>query len=285
MATLKESVTGPATYGSKGTPRYFSRAIGNALHVLEILHQTRRPLALTEVTQQAKLPKSSVFRILRTLEITGYLQRLDGDRFAPSTATSMPNQLASRLLAAARPLMERLNHEFGETISLALLLENHIEVIAVVESPHRVYMINRVGGIIPPHASSLGKCITAFQSDERSHKLLRAFSMVRFTPKTIVDEAALSKEVELIRARGYATDIEESTLDGCCVGAPILGKDGHAVGAISIAMPKIRFANQERLITAVRDAATAITLESHPKSPLGLPPSPGSKGQRLRVLK
>src|SRR5207244_1020425 len=106
--------------------RYFSRAIGNALRVLEILQQSRRPLALTDVTQQAKLPKSSVFRILRTLEIAGYLQRLEGDRFAPTqVAATMPSQLATQLLAAGA-LMKQLSHEFGETISLALLFENHI---------------------------------------------------------------------------------------------------------------------------------------------------------------
>lgn len=262
MATQKQSLAEPAAHRSKTPPRYFSRAIGNALRVLEILQQSRRPLALTDVTQQSKLPKSSVFRILRTLEMAGYLQRVEGERFAPSqAAATMPNQLASQLLAAARTLMKQLSHEFGETISLALLFENHIEVIAVVESPHRVNMINFVGSIIPPHASSLGKCITAFQPDERGHKLLRAFSLVRFTPNTIVDEAALSKELELVRARGYATDFEESTLGGCCVSAPILGKDGHAVAAISISMPKMRFTNQDRLTAAVRDAAAAITLE------------------------
>ena len=262
MATTKKSPTESRADGRQTPARYFSRAIGNALRVLEILQQSRRPLALTDVTQQAKLPKSSVFRILRTLEIAGYLQRLEGDRFAPTqVAATMPNQLATQLLAAAGALMKQLSHEFGETISLALLFENHIEVVAVIESPHRVNMINFVGSIIPPHASSLGKCITAFQPDGRAQKLLRAFSLVRFTPNTMVDEAALSKELELVRARGYATDFEESTLGGCCVSAPIFGKEGHAVAAVSISMPKMRFANQARLIAAVRDAAAATTLE------------------------
>jgi DNA-binding IclR family transcriptional regulator len=252
-----------ATPAGSGTPvRYFSRAIGNALRVIETFQQSRRPLALTDVTQQAKLPKSSAFRILRTLEIAGYLHRVEGDRFVLSqAAASMPHQLTSQLLESARPLMKQLSHEFGETITLALLLENHIEAIAVVESPHKVNMINFVGSIIPPHASSLGKCITAFQPSGRSQKLLRAFSLVRFTPNTIVDEAALSKELELVRARGYSTDFEESTLGGCCVGAPIFGREGYSVAAISISTPKMRFTNKERRIAAVRDAAAAITLE------------------------
>jgi DNA-binding IclR family transcriptional regulator len=244
----------------KPSERYFSRAIGNALRVLEIFQQNGRALALGDVTLQAQLPKSSAFRILRTLEIAGYLQRVEGDRFVlTSSAAMMPNQRVSHVVEAARQWMRRLSHEFSETISLALSFENHIEVAAVIDSPHRVQMGNIVGGLIPPHASSLGKCITAFQSEERREKLLRSFGPVRFTPNSIVNEVELQKELELVRERGYATDLEESTLGGCCLSAPIFGEGGEAIAAISISMPKMRFTNQDRLIAAVRDAAQAIT--------------------------
>jgi IclR family acetate operon transcriptional repressor len=252
----------PAAKPPRNDERYFSRAIGNALRVLEIFQRSRRPLTLRETSVEAKLPKSSVFRILRTLEIAGYLQRVEGDRFVLTpSASTMPSQMVSHLVQIARPLMKQLGQEFRETISLAFLYENHIEVVAVIDSVHRVQMGNSVGCLIPPHASSLGKCLTAFQIAERGEKLIRAFSLVRFTPNTIVDEAAFLKELELVRARGYATDLEESTLGGCCVSAPILGGDGSAIAAISISMPKMRFVNQERLLAAVRDTANAISQE------------------------
>jgi IclR family acetate operon transcriptional repressor len=252
----------PVKKTPRTTERYFSRAIGNALRVLEVFQQSRRSLTLSEASAEAKLPKSSVFRILRTLEIAGYLQRVEGDRFAlTASASTMPRQIVSHVVQVARPLMKQLGQEFQETISLAFLFENHIEVVAVVDSVHRVQMGNTVGSLIPPHASSLGKCLTAFQPDGRGEKLMRAFSLVRFTPNTIVDEAAFQKELELVRARGYATDLEESALGGCCVSAPILGSDGAAIAAISISMPKMRFTNQERLLVAVRDTANAISQE------------------------
>jgi IclR family acetate operon transcriptional repressor len=162
---------------------------------------------------------------------------------------------------ASRPWMKNLSQEFRETISLAFLFENHIEVTAVIDSPHRVSMGNMVGSLIPPHASSLGKCIAAFQPDARRDMLLRSFGLVRFTPSTIVEEVTLNKELNLVRAQGYASDLEETTLGGCCLGAPIFGRDGNAVAAISISTPKMRFTNQDRLITAVRDTAAAVTAE------------------------
>ncbi|MCZ2155489.1 MAG: IclR family transcriptional regulator [Bryobacterales bacterium] len=242
--------------------RYYSRSIGNALRVLEVFQRTRKPLALSEAARYVRLPKSSVFRILRTFEVAGYLQRIDGDRFALSAATALAsNQLSNQVVEVARHYMRLLSQEFGETISLAYLFKNHIEVTAVIDSPHRIQMGNSVGAIIPPHASSLGKCIAAFQTEDRAQKLVRAFGLVRFTPNTTVDEASLSKEFELVRTRGYATDFEESALGGDCVGAPILWKEGHAVAAISISVPKMRFRDPERLTSAVRDAGIAISGE------------------------
>ena len=56
--------------------RYYSQAIANALRVLELFQQSHEPLALTEVSRQVKVPKSSAFRILRTLEIEYWLRHL-----------------------------------------------------------------------------------------------------------------------------------------------------------------------------------------------------------------
>ncbi len=254
----------PAVPAESNTERYFSKAIGSALRVIEIFQQSGRSLALNDVTQKAKLPKSSAFRILRTLEITGYLKRVDGERFTLATAAfAIPNQMVGHVVEVAQPWLRQLSREFRETISLAYLFENHIEVVAVIDSVHRVNMGNNVGDLIPPHASSLGKCIAAFQPEARREKLVRSFSLVRFTPNTIVEEQVMNEELDLVRSRGYASDLEESALGGCCVSAPILGQASHSIAAISISMPKMRFNNQERLVPALRDAAEAIGKQLH----------------------
>src|SRR5436305_10059647 len=145
---------GPETPPPPKPDRYFSRAIGNALAVLETLQRSRSPLSLSEVTAKTRLPKSSAFRILRTLEITGYAERVAGDRFrtgAKGPGVSPGNPAGAIANAAVLP-MRQLAREFRETVSLAVLLDSHIEVAAVVDSPQRVHMGNVVGGLIPPHA-------------------------------------------------------------------------------------------------------------------------------------
>ncbi len=264
MTTTAKKSASPSSARELRPDRYYSRAIGNALRVLELFQQSSRPLALADVTQAVKLPKSSAFRILRTLEVAGYIQRVENERFVLArAAAAMANHQVNQVVEAARPMMRQLSQEFRETISLAFLFENRIEVAAVIDSPHRVSMGNEVGGLIPPHASSLGKCISAFQEDGLREKLFRSFGLVRFTPNTIVEEMALAKELELVRAQGFARDLEETTLGGCCLSAPIFDKQDRAVAAISISMPKMRYANQDRLVAAVRDAAAAITNQLH----------------------
>jgi IclR family acetate operon transcriptional repressor len=238
--------------------RYYSRAIGNALAILELLEMSDTPLSLAEIARQAGLPKSSVFRILCTLEIDGYIHRLEDDRFfVERSAGSSPQRMVRRVVEACEAPMKALSQEFRETISLAFVFENRIEVAAVIDSPHRVSMGNTVGDMIPPHASSLGKCLAALQTEAHRLRLLRAFGMVRFTPHTTTDESALNKELELVRARGYATDLEESVLGGCCVSAPVFAAQNRAVAALSISMPKMRFAHPKRLVAALKDAAAA----------------------------
>lgn len=240
--------------------RYYSRAIGNALSILELLQMSDRPLALAEIARQMSLPKSSVFRTLCTLEIDGYIHRHKDDRFSVSPgAGSSPQRMVRRVVEASEAAMKVLSQEFRETISLAFAFDNRIEVVAVIDSPHRVSMGNIVGDMIPPHASSLGKCLTALQGEHQRTRLLRGFSMVRYTPHTTTDESALYKEFDAVRAKGYATDIEESVVGGCCLSAPVFALHGRAVAALSISMPKMRFAHRKRMVSALKDAAATVT--------------------------
>jgi IclR family acetate operon transcriptional repressor len=127
-------------------------------------------------------------------------------------------------------------------------------------------MSNTVGRIIQPHASSLGKSITAFQSEERSERLLRSYGIYRYTPKTITDELELRAELERIRACGYAVEREETHLQGCCFGVPVLGEDGAAFAAISLAMPIMRLQGEEQeshILTRLKEAAQTVREALH----------------------
>ncbi len=246
--------------------KYFSKVVGKALDTLDVVRSASEPLSLNELTLRIGLAKSSLFRILHTLETSGYIERDAEGRYQMPAAVRplVPSHFQDDLVRAALPRMRELSREIGETVSVAMRFENHIEVVATVESPQLIRMGNTVGRILPPHASSLGKAITAFQPEELREPLIRSYGLHRFTPHTLTDEVELKGELEATRTRGYSLDLEESVLEGCCFGAPIRDAEGHVVSALSLSMPKMRLQGEDhrgRIVTAVRRTADAISAD------------------------
>lgn len=265
-AVTKRASRQPAGAGRSASPekKYYSRAVAKALHVLDLLGASPQPMSLHELTQIVKLTKTSLFRLLYTLEVEGVIQKDAGGHYSLTANPAKPvaRRYLENVLEAGSAQLRELVREYRETASLAFLFDNHIEVIAVVESPQMVRMGNTVGRILQPHASSLGKCITAYQREDRREHLIRSYGIMAITPHTIVDEQALHQELEQIRARGYGLDREETCPDGFCFGAPILAPDGFAVAAISVSLPRLRLPSapgQQKLIESVKRAAARVS--------------------------
>ena len=253
----------PAPAGREREDKYFSKVIGKALDIIDILRGSPQPLSLNDLTLRLQLTKSSVFRILHTLEVSGYIDRDATGRYSvpADLRASAPGQLRPALVQAALPALKELSREFGETVSAAMRFENRVEVVATIESPHLIRMGNTVGRIVPPHASSLGKAVAAFQPEDMRERLVRSYGIHRFTEHTVTDELELRREFERIRSRGYSTDEEESVLDGCCFGVPVLDGDGDAIAALSLSAPKTRIRDerlQKRVIAALQRAAERV---------------------------
>jgi DNA-binding IclR family transcriptional regulator len=255
----------PGTARATGAEKkYYSRAVAKSIEVLDVLSASPQPLSLHELAALVKLTKTSLFRLLYTLEIEGAVLKDAAGRYSLRSNPVKPvgRVHLEKVTTAGSAQLRDLVREFRETASLAFLFDNHIEVIAVVESPQIVRMGNTVGRILQPHASSLGKCITAFQSEARREHLIRSYGISPITPATIVDEQQLHAELDEIRTRGFGLDRAETCADGFCFGAPVLSPEGHAVAAISVSLPRQRLgtpAAQQKLIEAVKKAAAKVS--------------------------
>lgn len=249
-----------------GRDQYFSRAVGKALEVLELLQVESGSLAINEISQRIQLSKTSAFRLLKTLQALGSVT-MDGRgqyKLASGIHAVTPTQWLSKLLRAANPHLRALSSELGETVSLAALFDNRIEVIDVVESTHVIRMSNVIGHILPPNASSLGKVITAFQPPSVREKLLRSFGTYSFTKYTITDQKELNQEYDQIQLNKFAVDREECAYDGICFCVPIFGSNGNVSAAISMSMPKTRLRDREheqQIITTLREASEQLSAD------------------------
>ena len=270
---MAESKTGSRKPQRKATPggdvqdnrtQYLSRAVAKSLEILELLQARQSPMVLNEVARQIKLSKTSAFRLLCTLQASGYLTQQEAGSYdlVPEVRRIVSSRFLIRLLKIATPLMSDLGRELRETINLAALFENRVEVIAVEESPEIIRMTNVIGHILPPNASSLGKVISAFQPDERREKLLRSYGLYRFTEHTITDRSQLQREFNASREQGFAADREESVEDGYCFAVPILASGGEVPAGISVSLPKLRIRNseqEEKFVKALKTSAATIS--------------------------
>jgi DNA-binding IclR family transcriptional regulator len=230
--------------------QYYLRSIGRALEVLDCF-DGKLPLGLKEISQRTKLPESTLFRVLTTLEKHDYLkQSIDGTyQLSPKLRFGWLIEEANALRIKVRPELERLANRFNETASLAYLYENRIHVLDSVETFHEIRMSNRIGRVLPPHASAMGKVITAFQERTLADQILEIYGLARRTENTITDRAQLYREFEQIRNTGLGCDREESILGGICYASAIHQAGQAVVAALSISTPMVR-------MTAERDAET-----------------------------
>lgn len=227
-------------------PEYYSKAIGRALGILGYFSDSETTLNLTELVKLSGIPEASLFRILLTLEHHRYLQRnADGSyKMAPKVLFGTLYEHAENVCQKIHPLLISLNQRFDETISLAYLFGDKIQVIDVLEAFKEVRATNTLGKLLPPHCSSMAKAITAFQPLDRTDRIVQVYGLVRFTENTIIDRLALLNEYEQIRRKGWSMEREESSKGICCFGAPIFNEKQHAVAAISVMCPLIHLTPQ-----------------------------------------
>jgi IclR family acetate operon transcriptional repressor len=224
---------------------YYIEVLGKALIVLDVFGRQEKPrLSLQEITAQSKLSKNTVFRILYTLGEHGYVVK-------HNTEYELVNNLHRKdLPAIARPVMNRLRDQCGETVNLGVLDGAQIRYVDVCESPARIRLAERVGGRDYLHCTALGKAHLAFLPPQQASELLRSGGMPRLTSRTITAVSAMKAELARVRKTGYAVDDEESMLGAYCVGVPIIGENDVPVAALSVSGPTVRFNHRALAQTA-----------------------------------
>jgi IclR family KDG regulon transcriptional repressor len=214
------------------------KVLRKAFQILEVLHRAATEGArLSEIVAAVKLPKPTVFRILRTLETLGYVV-FDGaletyriSQRLKDLGQSTVSGLVSRL---ARPVMMTLLAEFEQTVNLALFEDDRLVYKDMLEGLRSVRMQPIPGVFLSMTESALGKSILAFLPREHVLSLVRKSNTQ--PPNSRRDDwtTALFQELDKVRRSGFAVDDEQVEKGLRCVGAPIFDKNGEPVASISV---------------------------------------------------
>jgi len=219
---------------------------------LEVLEQVGAggEVGVSELARAVGAPKSTIQRDLVTLHEAGWIRPvgLGGRRrwtlSSKVLALARRFQPALRLREHALPVMEELRDLTRETIHLTLREGDRVVLIERLDSPQTLRTVRQLGATTPLHAASNGKAVLAWLSPaERAAYLARP--LPAFTPRTLTDPAALERDLEAIRARGYSLSAGELDLDVRAVAAAIRLASGEPIAALSISCPALRFPDEK----------------------------------------
>jgi DNA-binding IclR family transcriptional regulator len=232
----------------KQIPYYSVRALDRALSILNALAEQDSEVGVTQLSEGLGMHKSTVHRLLAVLERNQYVEKNPAD--SKYHLGWKPFELGMRAVSRldfcdlARPCLERLVKETGETAHLGILRQGDIISLVNAESQRTLSTPSTVGRRTPAHCTSLGKAILAFLPRPQITEFLRTHSLKPYTRHTITQASRLKVELGAIRKRGYALDNEEFEEGLLCIGAPVRNHAGKVMAAISIAGPAFRLGGE-----------------------------------------
>lgn len=215
-----------------------------ALEILEHLGRASGGLTLSELSQELGLPKNAVFRITRSLQARGYLERDERTRSFRLTpkllSVALPRRADRSLVGAALEPMRSLRDQLRETVQLGLGIGEEGVIIEKFEGLHPLRIAVDVGLRFKLHNNAPGKALLAFRPPAAREALIKSLELTAHTSRTITSRRELSKECARIVANGYATDFGEADDGIHCVAAPVFGSHEQLVAVVWISAPSRR---------------------------------------------
>jgi DNA-binding IclR family transcriptional regulator len=248
-----------------------TQAVSRAVSILKAFEDTRAGLTAVQLAAKLDLNRSTVHRLLSVLEAEGLIARENTLGEARTGAYRLGPTLVSlgglalrqiNLRAIALPHLRQLAQKSGETVDLEILIGGEVMIVEEVPGEHvlRVGVGDNIGARYPAHTTSTGKLLLADLSDDELKDALPG-KLAALTPHTLADKQALRIELAKVRQQGWAQSWEELELGLAAIGAPIHGRDGNVIAAVSVSGPTVRIdpAQIKHLAILVMDTCRRIS--------------------------
>lgn len=265
---------------SQSRGRQEVQSVRRAFDVLFAFTAETPVLSVAEIADRVGLNRTTVHRLVTTLEACGIIKR---QRNSPRYALSAQVlQLANTFVQqsdvrqVALPFMTALRDRTNETVGLHLKEGQSRIVVAQVGANREVrHMYRNIGEPIPLHLGAAGKVMLAFQPEVETEAFLSQANLVARTPNSVTDPEALRRDLDQIRQQGYAITWEERTIGVVAIAAPIFDASGMAIAAINVSGLRQTIRRSDAAALAPQVVATAraisrelghVVLATHPQS-------------------
>ncbi|WP_420454328.1 IclR family transcriptional regulator [Rubrivirga sp.] len=261
----------------KQTNRYVIPSLERAVLVLGILSDEPSGMSLADLARRTDIPKSTLFRILvtlqkhhcvaadptgRTFRLGSYLWEL-GSRFADQ----------SDLFRVSASYMADLAEETGETVFLSKLEDGEVVYLRRVENPKSIAAVRKLESRAPIHCTATGLALVAWLPPSEIDAILDQHEMQTFNDSTVTDQRVIRTRMAEVRDREYAVVDGEYNDELLCVAAPVLDHQRRPCAALTATMLSVQVndpATIERVGQAVRRAARSLSREMGGGEPVRL---------------
>lgn len=239
-------------------------------------------LTLSELSERLNMSKSTVHRLLSSLEQVGFVDKeaRPGSYRLGLKLFELGSLVQSRLelRQIALPYIASLVERTGETSFLIIRDGLHAVCIERIEGANVQSLFLRVGGTLPLHAGGGPRCLLAYLPVTVLDELMSDGPLQAFTPYTIIDRDALATDVNHTCEQGYVLSYQDVTIGVAAIAAPIFDHRNNVVGALSLSgiTPRWTESHVSAILKQLRTAANQISLKMGWHSPDGdLPPADG----------
>lgn len=249
-----------------------AQAVSRAIALLKAFSDAEPEWELADLSRRIGLNKATAHRILAALESEQFLvrngrtgaYRLGPELIALGGCAMRSNDLRS----VARPILEALADQTGESTTLEVLVDRDVLILDEVSSRHLVGMSQDVGARLPAHATSTGKLLWAYQPAVVIARLLKS-PLPAITTATVTNAALMRQQLEQIREQGTAQADGELEIGFAAVAAPIFDHTAGVVAAISVGGPSLRLAAErlQQISVATQLAARQISAQLGYRTP------------------
>lgn len=252
----------PGLDGASSGPR----AIVRVLQVLGHLAQHPQGCSLAQLCQALKVPKTSLFVMLKTLQSSGHLMLEQGlyKLGAPSIAlgAQMADSARSNFPQCAHEQLQNLSRRTGETSFLAVLTEDglHCRYLSVVESGNWLRFSVQPDSLKPAFATGTGHAMLAYLPKTDLQAILSRVQFEKITTKTVSSQRSLLNALAKVRREQVSTTDSGTVAQVMSVAAPIFNANGRVMAAVSAGGPTVRMAPQlGAIVRLVRNTAEEIS--------------------------
>jgi DNA-binding IclR family transcriptional regulator len=238
--SLSSSST-PKTVGRK-TPWATSTTLERACDVLRLFTPQKPRWTISELARRLNVPKSGVFRLVKTFERKHFLQSgEDSYEYELGSGiwelTGIVSGKRERLIEKASPYLHDLNKTTGLLVSLRAFENDQMVILDRVEGKDPVKVIFPVGTHQPLNHGAPGKLLLAYHyppDSNQFHELISSGRITRLTDRTLVERRRLQEELNKIRRLGYATSDGEAIRGTIGIAVPVWNSTGQVGAALAL---------------------------------------------------